>query len=99
MFINAWFNCAPQNRQKVYFMASVESDSCYLCLQSVGPVVPFHPPESLEDDDDCYEEAEPFIPASQSTGQSSPAFSHKKTIYTVNMFTGILTSDSLSAIR
>lgn len=40
---------------------------------SQGPVVPPRPPYRSEDDDeeDCYEEAEPFIPATQSTGESS----------------------------
>lgn len=36
--------------------------------QSVGPTVPPRPPYRLEEDEDCYEEAEPFIPATQSTG-------------------------------
>lgn len=36
--------------------------------QSVGPVVPPRPPYRLEEEEDCYEEAEPFIPSTQSTG-------------------------------
>ncbi|KAI4877788.1 hypothetical protein NFI96_022555 [Prochilodus magdalenae] len=43
---------------------------------SVGPAVPPHPPEGLEDDEDCYEEAEPFVPASQSTDKLDSDSSH-----------------------
>jgi len=38
-----------------------------VCLQSIISAVPQHPP-CLEEED-CYEEAEPFVPASQNTGQ------------------------------
>lgn len=38
--------------------------------QPVGPVVQSRPSDRTEEDEDCYEEAEPFIPATQSTGES-----------------------------
>ncbi|KAF7694833.1 actin filament-associated protein 1-like 2 isoform X2 [Silurus meridionalis] len=43
---------------------------------SVGPEVPPRPPYGLEEDEDCYEEAEPFIPATQSTEKLDSESSH-----------------------
>lgn len=40
-------------------------------LQSVGPPVPPLPPEGPEED--CYEEAEPFVPANHITGITTTA--------------------------
>lgn len=39
---------------------------CTSSFQSKGPILPPYPPDGL--DDDCYEEAEPFVPVSQPTG-------------------------------
>ncbi|KAM9475886.1 actin filament-associated protein 1-like 2 [Clarias gariepinus] len=47
----------------------------WLRSMSVGPVVPPRPPNRLGDDD-CYEEAEPFIPATQSTDKLDSESSH-----------------------
>ncbi|XP_037392011.1 actin filament-associated protein 1-like 2 [Pygocentrus nattereri] len=55
---------------------SSNTTSEWLRRGPIGPVVPPHPPEGLEDDDDCYEEAEPFIPASQSTDKMDSDSSH-----------------------
>ncbi|KAF4070370.1 hypothetical protein AMELA_G00284610 [Ameiurus melas] len=43
---------------------------------SVGPVVPPRPPYRLEEEEDCYEEAEPFIPSTQSTDKLDSESSH-----------------------
>ncbi|KAK3540011.1 hypothetical protein QTP70_022804 [Hemibagrus guttatus] len=48
----------------------------WLRCPSVAPVVPSQPPYRLEEDEDCYEEAEPFIPASQSTDKLDSESSH-----------------------
>ncbi|KAL0978950.1 hypothetical protein UPYG_G00178330 [Umbra pygmaea] len=42
---------------------------------SKGPAVPPHPPEGL-DDDDCYEEAEPFVPVNHPSDQVDSDSSH-----------------------
>ncbi|XP_030643496.1 actin filament-associated protein 1-like 2 [Chanos chanos] len=47
----------------------------WLSKGSAGPAVPPHPPGGLEEDN-CYEEAEPFIPASQSTEKVDTDSSH-----------------------
>lgn len=57
---------------QIDFINKLELKGIYSCVfpQSLAPVVPSQPPYRLEEDEDCYEEAEPFIPANQSTGQS-----------------------------
>ncbi|XP_058246581.1 actin filament-associated protein 1-like 2 isoform X2 [Hemibagrus wyckioides] len=48
----------------------------WLRCPSLAPVVPSQPPYRLEEDEDCYEEAEPFIPANQSTDKLDSESSH-----------------------
>ncbi|KAG7480705.1 hypothetical protein MATL_G00059090 [Megalops atlanticus] len=46
----------------------------WLLKGNLGPAVPPHPPEDL--DEDCYEEAEPFVPVSQTTDTVDSDSSH-----------------------
>ncbi|KAK2840587.1 hypothetical protein Q7C36_012166 [Tachysurus vachellii] len=48
----------------------------WLPCTSAAPAVPSQPPYVLEEDEDCYEEAEPFIPANQSTDKLDSESSH-----------------------
>lgn len=54
--------------------ALLASSTEWLQPSSVGPAVPSHPP-CLEDED-CYEEAEPFVPERQSTDKVDSDSSH-----------------------
>ncbi|XP_053479984.1 actin filament-associated protein 1-like 2 isoform X2 [Ictalurus furcatus] len=56
--------------------SSENPHSEWLHCTSVGPVVPPRPPYRLEEEEDCYEEAEPFIPSTQSTDKLDSESSH-----------------------
>ncbi|XP_017323006.1 actin filament-associated protein 1-like 2 isoform X2 [Ictalurus punctatus] len=56
--------------------SSENPHSKWLHCTSVGPVVPPRPPYRLEEEEDCYEEAEPFIPSTQSTDKLDSESSH-----------------------
>ncbi|XP_076859363.1 actin filament-associated protein 1-like 2 [Brachyhypopomus gauderio] len=74
-------NCSPGEPKESSVLEdhptgpTLSSSAGWLQGGSVGPDVTPHSPE-VEEEDDCYEEAEPFIPASHSTDKLDSDSSH-----------------------